>query len=146
MKVVTDREMWSKARERRIRGERSGGFRAKMEKIEEKESSPGRNEKKGGREYEERGEPRKMERRYGYDREMGREYERDHDLKRERSSGYEREYTGQRYGRERRGWNTEEQSGAQGYGEERSDYERDRGGGYKRERRYEDVRERSPDG
>jgi len=144
MKVATDREMWSKAREGRIIGERSaGGFRAKMEKMEENESSPGRSEKRRGREYEE-GEPRKMERRYGYDSEMGREYERNHDLKRERSSGYEREYTGQRYGRDRRGGNKEEQSGAHGYGGDRSDNERDRGDGYKRERRYEDVRERSP--
>ena len=48
MNVMTDREMWSKAREGRTRAERLGGFRAKMEKIEEKESSPGRNEKKRG--------------------------------------------------------------------------------------------------
>ena len=38
MKVVTDREMWSKAREGRVRVERSGGFRANLEKMEENES------------------------------------------------------------------------------------------------------------
>ena len=37
MNVMTDRETWSKAREGRTRAERLGGFRAKMEKIEEKE-------------------------------------------------------------------------------------------------------------
>ena len=96
MKVVEDRDMWNKAREGRIRGERAGELKAKREKVE-KESSPGGREDQRGRDYEERGH-RWRERSYGEERTFGRDRDngRGESRKREDSFGREDESRGEK--------------------------------------------------
>jgi len=134
MKVVEDREKWNMAKQGRIKGERPERFRAKKENLEERDRSPGRGDYKRGIEYEERGEPRKVERGERYDRrERSHERKGNYGVKRERSSGYEREKSSG-YERER----------SSGYERERSSgYERERSSGYERERSNVYERERS---
>lgn len=99
MKVVEDREMWWKAKEGRIRVERTEDIRVKTERFERKESSSHTESIKTYRkEYEERGEPSKMERRQGYGRERGEEIIRDKYQDQRREGSYEH-YLDRKYSR-----------------------------------------------
>jgi len=128
MKVVEDREMWMKAKEGKIRIERID--RIKTEKSYKREESSGsRREENYRREYEERGDLNKFDRR-----------ERYQDDDRDNSYNYDRE-RGDRYDRKRR---YEEDSGDNRRRDEefRSfKYERDHGYSYQMERNPVDDRD-----
>jgi len=130
MKVVEDRELWIKAKEGKIRTERSPEFRIKSEKsYKREESSHGRREENNRREYEERGESNQFDRRQECKGERYQEYKRD------RSQKFDLE-RGDRYDRKRR---YEEDS------EDKRSDDRRRSGDRRSDDRRSDDRRRSDD-
>jgi len=139
MKVLEDRDLWAKAKQGRIREERTEMFRTKKERVEENESRSQRKSQEGElREYEEESGNAGRRQDFGRERRFEFKKERYGDVERERGYDHDRDDRERYRSDGRRGY---ENSSTGGYRSDRDEREDDC---YERTRHGDGVRDRSP--